>query len=665
MIKDIVDLTDVEDKDILNYIGLGYRSIFYQVKQGKGQIILLGYDKEGKRKAFLINHKSTVKYRVRYKTNERDIYGNYVATKEFNNIYDRKKFLTSSSEGLYIVEALRPESEFLHKFFDPYLLDPKFNKQPLRVHFIDIETEMSDQFVGPNTAENRINMITVYDTQTERYYTWSLNHAKIDFKEELLKNYPKTKFKFFEFNNNEADLLKSFIKWTEQNYPDAYCSWNGQAFDIPYIVKRIQLVIGKNAANKLSPVEHIFEKTPNNDNEGENKQADILIDISGVFNADLLILYRDKFLVAPALDGGYNLSNVGEHEEVGRKIEYDGTLKDLYLNDYQKFYEYNVRDVDIVVKLEQKLKLINLARQITGQGCCDYNTIYSSIQYIIGSLIGFAKTEMNGVIFQSYINRKQDQQPYEGAYVFPPVQGLYKGGIATIDFNSLYPNTITSVNISPETYIGRINSIKRAGVIMPHDEPIDLKDESITDFILTPAHGGPTKIISRENLFRLLNEKCIFTRNNTLLLKHEIKWGVISKWCRHFFLLRKSVKKDMGKAKAELKSEKIKAKRKELEVKIENLDNLQMGLKILINSCYGILANKFSPVCFPDLAQTITRQGKFCNISASKFITEKFRREYGDAYCIQRLGELTATVSGDTDTFSGDTKVFVKVSPER
>jgi DNA polymerase elongation subunit (family B) len=352
---------------------------------------------------------------------------------------------------------MKPEQEFLHEMFYKDCLDTSFNNQPIRIQYIDIETEISDIFVRPKDATNRINMITIYDSLTEKFYTWSLEHSEIDFKEEPLCNYPKDKFVFFEFANNESRLLEHFLDWIENNYADVSYGWNTKFYDWPYIVRRIENVLGKNQAKRLSPVGKYSIKEIHQMGNN-NIDPDIEVDIAGLFIADGLVLYRDKFLIAPALDGGYNLSNVGEHEKLGRKIEYEGTLKDLYVTDWRRFYEYNVRDVDLVVKLEDKCKLVNLVRKVTSRGLCPYWTIYTSISYLTGSLVAFSRDQM-GTIFQSYLNKPNIKEEYEGAFVFPPVQGVYRGGIATIDFNSLYPSSIRASNMSIETY-GRSVGLK-------------------------------------------------------------------------------------------------------------------------------------------------------------------------------------------------------------
>lgn len=634
------------------YIGPGYRYVCYTLDQDRnGKIILFGYDLVGNPKTFICPWQSYIKYRVKYDTNEKDIYGNFVETRKFKSSFERKKRLEEIGNSLFIVECLKPEQEFLQAMFYDVSLNDDFNKQPLRVQFIDIETEISDVFEKPADARNRINMITIYDSKYEKYFTWSLDHAEIDFKEEPLCNYPKDKFEFFEFNNKEADLLEHFLSWIEANYPDVSYGWNTKGYDWPYIVRRIENVLGKSAAQRLSPISKYRIKDVNHANERADVGAEIEVDIQGLFIADGLVLYRDKFLMAPALDGGYNLSNVGEHEDLGRKIEYDGTLKDLYIKDYQKFYEYNVRDVDLVVKIEQKCKLINLSRQVAGSGLCNYDMIYSSIAYLIGSLISYSKLNMNRT-FQSYLNQKNEKEEYEGAYVFPPVKGVYRGGIATFDVNSLYPSTIRSVNLSPETYVGKLSKMNvmfddmNSRLAYNKEEPIDLNDPELTELWLYPANNGKRKKVNKADVMKLIESKCIYTRNNTLFMKHSIKQGVVSGWCKYFYNLRKTTKKSMQKLEMDVYNNKVAPENlKCTEDLIQNLDAKQHALKIMINSVYGILGTSHSPIYNHNLAQTITRNGKFFNTNAAKFTFNYFKENFGidDTYPI--------VASGDTDSF--------------
>lgn len=700
-----IDLSDIPREEWrTKYIGPGYRSCcsvtvkenidpdnprFNRTKTGQLRpittkntyIVLFGYDLNGNPQKFVCPHRPHIKYNVGYPTNELDIYGNYVETRYFDTAKERREALDDHSFS-NVIECFRPESEFLHEMFDDVTLDTSFNKQPLRTFYIDIETEMGQLFEYPKTAGQRINMITVYDTKTEKYYTWSLEHAEIDFTEDPLKDFPKDKFVFFEFGNKESNLLMNFLNWWERNYPDVVCGYNSQAFDLPYIVRRIENVLGENEAKRISPIGRYTIKENNLENERANKQAEILVQIDGIFSADELVLFRDKFKVISPLDGGYSLDNVGEALGLGQKIHYEGSLKDLYENNWQKFYEYNVRDVDLLRKVEEKCKLIPLARQVTSSGLCNYETIYSSISYLIGSLAMFSKTKM-GKTMVSY-KEKEDEKTdkYEGAYVFEPIPGVYRGGIATVDFNSLYPNTIRSINISPETNIGHLSDNWFAFTDDEHPEMsevneftmkvknpkllkkivqmqirkyaselgIDLNDKEALKRLLIEknlVHRFDKSIrITRDQIQGLIDTFCIITRNNDILVKHEITKGVVSEWCGFFFNKRKATKKEMAGLEKKLYNKEI-TDESEIactEERIQNLNDTQQAIKIMINSIYGCLGTKFSPIFDADLAQSITRQGKFCNRNAARYMKNKFITEFNVD------SKYIPISSGDTDS---------------
>lgn len=681
LFNNVIYLDDIPKEKWHDYIGNGYRSACYLTDAEKnGRIVLFGFDKVGNRKTFVAPWQSYVKYNVKYKTNELDIYDRYVATKYFKNKKERDNYVKNCSY-LNIVECFSPEMEFLHFMFKDHVFDDDFNKQDLRIHYLDIENEISDKFEPPCLARNRLNMITIYDSQTEKFYTWSLDKVKIEFKEDPLKNYDKDKFVVFEFDDNERRMLTHFIDWFENNFPDVIFGWNIQLYDLPYIFRRIENVLGKEFAKRLSPVGKYFikkiQKTDGSGNAIENTDSsdeysendEIEVKISGIFNSDGLILYRDKFGIGRP-DGGFTLDNIGEYEGCGNKIHYDGTLKDLYLKDWQKFYEYNVRDVDLVKRIDDKCKMIRLARQIVSFGLTDYNQIYGSIRYLVGSVTLFGKQIMNRTLV-SYQNEKSHFSGFEGAFVFPTTQGIYRNGIACIDFASLYPSTIRAINASPETYIGKVIVEYKddVGNIVPHnlenELPFDIWDDKVAKaenvnrvYLLMP--NNTKKEVTVDKLRAWINLHGIYTSNNTIFRKHEEKFGIITKWCEYFYSQRKTTKKKMMKIFHYLNEneKKITAEEKfQKETEEENLNSLQLGYKAMINSIYGILGTPFSPIANPNIAQSITRMGRFCNINASKFVLKYFNENYDKNYkgfrikIDERLPPIdVSAISGDTDS---------------
>jgi len=606
-------MTSNEEVSEICKIGKGYRNVVYQSSKTGGTIILYGYDENGRPATFKIPHICTAKYEVKYPTNQKSIFNTNIATKNFDTSYERWKWLQSLSDNVKVFEAFRPEVEFLHQHFSRDFLKEDFNTQPLRTHYIDIEVAVEDTWCEPQEAGFPINLITIYDSHYKRYYSWVLGDVKntLDDKDIII-------FKF----KDEAELLKSFLDWFKINYPDVITGWNIRNFDIVYIIRRLENVLGIKAAEQISPVRK-YRYREGHDVKGRPTAN---YTIEGITQLDLLVLYRDKFKIAQALDGGYNLDNVGEHELGERKLQYEGTFRDFYRRDFQKFFEYNIRDVELTVKLEEKLQLIPLARRISTFGLCELESIYYSLPYLIGSLNLFSYQHLDKV-FPSYRNAVADTNTsFEGAYVFPTEAGFYKEGVACIDLNSLYPNTIISINCSPETKVGQL---------------INNEDDTYT----IRGNNGKSKDITSDELTKILNDKCILSKNNTLFLKHDQRNGIIPQWSEYFYNYRKNTKKTEYKYVKELsKLEKDDPLYDEVNSKVKLYHSIQISIKDAINSVYGILGTRFSPIYDVDLAQSITLNGQFVNKSVATFVEEEFKKRYDIEY------DFRPSIAGDTDS---------------
>ena len=601
-------MVDVEQNDEfdVNVIGKGYRNVVYRVnpETHTGEIVLFGYDINGKPKNFKFPHKSHIKYKVPYKTGELSIFGDDVATKWFKNIYERNKWLQSVDGNIHVFESNRPEQEFLKTRFHKYANDDDFNKQDTRKHFIDIEIAVENEFPDSKTAGYPINLITVFDSKYERYHTFALPNAGTTVKNTLNK---KMDLILHEFES-EHDLLTAYIEWTELNRPDMYVGWNIRSFDMPYIVRRLENLFDKDMASRISPVHNYWVR------EDRNNPREITVNIDGISQCDQLLLYRDKYLVK--IDGGYKLDNVCETELGENKIHYKGSIKDFYKRDFQSYFEYNVRDVELLMQLEDKLQHIPLSRQVTSSGLCPFESIYTSMSYIIGSLSIHA---MNGEMgtFPSYTNGDAVAQSFEGAYVFPTKLGLYTDGVIGVDLKSLYPNTMIALNCSPETKVGQLY-------------PID------GDTWTLHRTNGKTIKITQEQLDKLLDTRCILSCNNTLTYKHAVKEGVVTQWLERSYNERVKYKKLQRKFDNKSDKETDSVLKLEYQNQSKIYDNMQYTYKIFMNSIYGILGLPFSPIYDVDLAQSVTLTGQ----SINKGVSDLIRSKFGDD-CI---------VAGDTDS---------------
>ena len=671
----IVRLSYLDKKGMEDAIDLqlGYRYVHYvedEREEGDGnpigKVYLLGYSKkDGSRTCFEVSDYPLFLWQrtdISDDKNEwKDAYGKAIVKKEFPSEHDRHKYVrtlkgTPSYVSNQIVCCDRPHEQFMKEVFLPVAISADGNEGPLRTFYLDIETEISGSFMPPHISANRINMITVLDSETKTFHTWSLQKVKV------LQDTAGEGFKYEahdDFQDQEAVMLRDFLNFWERNYPDVVCGWNSYEFDMPYIICRCEKVLGKVATRRFSPFNEYtirhkpvepFERDPDTGRLKELEEIQNVV-LPGISQLDEMKLYRDKFQVKAALDGGYGLGNVGKAEDLGGKVSYETTLLDLYLHDWQKFYEYNVRDVDLLYAIEKKCKLIPLARKLVGFGFCNYEDIYQTTSYLINTLALYTLKNRDHVVFNTYANHFAEKRPYEGAFVFPPVMGRYTGGIACVDFNSLYPSCIRAMNLSTETYVGRL--------IWPDGEAqwdtwqkiggVDgLKEEYQYEFLMdrtdTPAPGESVQL-TKAQIKKLLDEKCLICGPNlTFFIKHEVKKGIVAQWAGDFFAWRKKVKKEAGATARKAHKEKDAKVRFDLETKAEVLGNLQQAIKILLNSCYGLFGTSTCCLYNPSIAQSITRLGRFCNINGSRFYRRWLEGEYG-------IGEdYVPQASGDTDS---------------
>lgn len=701
----------------LSNVGKGYRNVCwippsnFNGRSGTGKIVLLGYDRDGNAARFEFPFCPSVKYEVSHRTDDKDLYEKYVATKYFDDTNDRRSWCDAMDERVKIISCYPPEQEFLLNVFhkDLYEADEngnmvickEFNSQPIRTHFIDIEVAVENEFPEPDEAKFPINLITVYDTLTKRFVSWALS---LEVKN-TITSMPIELRKFA----TEEDLLNDYMEWHCDNYPDYISGWNCRGFDLLYIIRRFENLFGKKYARQYSPVGKCSVRE---DKKNYGKKYAV---VKGISNLDMLFLYRDKFQIRQALDGGYGLDNVSGEELEDAKLkvydvqirnvkwsckrgvdtsalpteckgvvkcyfeaevdgcvrkfledkygkpngadlidydyvetQQDASMLSFYKSHFQEFWEYNVQDVNLVVKLDEKLKLLSIARKITTFGCSPAEAIYATISYIIASLDIYAKTQFNRtfISYSSSSKRGADVDQFEGAFVFPTQVGVYKQGVGTIDVNSLYPSTSRALNLSPETLVGEVLEDAFA-------EDVKCGEKQYTiNFV-----NGRREKVSETQLEAILAETCILSRNNMLFLKHEKKRGIFSEWCGFYFKLRKAYKKALAVGEEnEAKLKEANAPQAEIErqqVENENNHATQYALKIMINSAYGTLGTTFSPIYDVRLAEAITKGGKFCNISTSKFLNDYFKKHYGTD------DRFNITISGDTDSVVGETEIDV------
>jgi len=430
----------------------------------------------------------------------------------------------------------------------------------LSIVFIDIEVGSENGFPNPYKATEPITAIAVHQLNgsTTVYGCGSYRNSDENVNYVLCKD--------------EIDLCERFLADWSSNCPDVVTGWNIKFFDIPYLVNRITRILGEDDVKKMSPWEVISQR----DTMFKGKQQTVY-DIVGVSALDYLELYQ---WYAP---GGKNIENyrldtVANIELDESKLSYDeyDSLHALYKLDYQKFIDYNIKDVRLVLKLEDKLKLIELALTLA----YDTKTNYDDV---------FAQTRMWDALIYNYLLDKKIVVPprrvakkseaFEGAYVKEPKIGLHNW-VASFDLNSLYPHLIMQYNISPETLVETSDYTSEMRELSVNSSVENFLDKSLDTSVLKNVTITPNGQFFRTD-----------------------KQGFLPAMMVEMYEGRKKFKKEMLKAQQDYENEKNPAKRKEIEKLIARYNNLQLAKKVSLNSAYGAMGSQYFR--FYDLRQAL------------------------------------------------------------
>lgn len=338
-----------------------------------------------------------------------------------------------------------------------------------REMFLDIEVSTEGGFADPSDPWQPITSIAFYSKPKNQSVVVILDT------EGKLKSY-KTDELILEAVTSERDLITIFLHHYLNIAPTIITGWNIDFFDIPYLYNRIHRVHGKDYANTLSPINEVAWLPHRNRYQ-----------LLGVSCLDYMALYK---LFSPNEEVSYSLDAISK-KELGRgKIAYDGSLNQLFHNDIEKFIEYNLMDVLLVKDLEEKLKFLSLARGICHKGHVPYEDVYYTTRYLDGACIVYMKRL--GIISPNRPRRKvhdedeeESEDGFEGAYVKDPVPGLYLWTFDE-DMKALYPSVMRTLNMSPETKIGKVENWDKIKELFWTDanetEPVILqtKKESIS-----------------------------------------------------------------------------------------------------------------------------------------------------------------------------------------
>ncbi len=304
-----------------------------------------------------------------------------------------------------------------------------------KLMFFDIEVSVENGVPNIENPNNEITSIAVYDAIIQQYTVLVLDKTGTH------PSYEKENINVVMYAS-ELDLLYGFLDLYEQIEPTIISGWNSDYFDVPYLYNRLKQQCGPNIAGRLSRI-------------GKLKYSKFRrkYQIAGVSSLDYLDLYK-KFTYTQ--QPNYRLDTIGRLEVNMGKVEYQGSLDELFRNDLNKFIEYNLQDVRILVEMDKKLKLIELVRGICHLGHVTYEDYGYSSKFLEGTIVTYLHRK--GIIVtnkpaggREMMDNKveNDEEGFAGAFVKEPVPGLYEW-VYSLDLQSLYPSIIMSLNISPE-----------------------------------------------------------------------------------------------------------------------------------------------------------------------------------------------------------------------
>ena len=418
---------------------------------------------------------------------------------------------------------------------------------------IDIEVQCENGFPNPKDAIEPLLSITVKNHQTKKFVVWGIGKF----------NNNRDDVTYVECEN-EIHLIKEFLVFWEKHLPDVITGWNTEFFDIPYLCNRIQHLCGEDEIKRLSPWRSVHSREIYQ--MGRRHQV---YDIAGVAHLDYFDLYRKFTYTAQE---SYRLDHIAFVELGERK---DGnpyeTFKDWYTKDFQSFIEYNIMAVEIVDKLEDKMKLIELCLTMAYDAKVNYMDVLGSTKYWDILIYNYLR-EKNIVIPQKKQSEKAEK--FEGAYVKEPQVGMHKW-VMSFDLNSLYPHLIMQYNISPETLYAQ-DKVKDMSVDKLLDKKVDTS--ILKDVTLTP---------------------------NGALFKTK-KQGFLPEIMQSMYDDRVKYKKLLLQAKQEYEN----TKNPKLLKDISKYNNIQMAKKISLNSAYGAIGNAYFRYYDLLVAEAITTSGQ-------------------------------------------------------
>ena len=547
-----------------------------------GNSLLLREVVDGKRVARKIKYSPTLYCPVMRETKFKTLDGKYVTPIKHQTIKEAKEWVENYKDQPHLVHG---NTQFQYSFLNEEYGN-EFDKDKILITTIDIEVACENGFPNPDVADEELLSITVKNQQNKEIVVFGLRDYKTNRKD-------VTYFKC----ETEKDLLYDFINFWRSNFPDIITGWNTEFFDIPYLVNRIKNILGEDDAKRLSPWGEVYSKEVY-----QMGRTQMVYDIRGIAALDYFDLYR-KFTYTN--QESYRLDHIAKVELGIQKDENPHeTFRDWYTKDYQSFIDYNIKDVELVDALEDKMKLIELCLTMAYEAKVNYTDVLGSVRYW-DVLIHNYLMDKGIVIPQKKTTNKSSK--YAGAYVKEPQVGMHKW-VLSFDLNSLYPHLIMQYNISPET----------------------MKSEK------TVPGMSVDKLLNKEVDTKAL-DNVTMTPNGALF--NTKKQGFLPEIMAKMYEDRVKYKQYMLEAKQNY----VNTKDAKYVKQISKFNNIQMAKKISLNSAYGAIGNNWFRYYSNTMAEAITTSGQL----SIRWIEKKINQYMNDLF---KTKDKDYVLASDTDS---------------
>jgi len=526
-------------------------------------------------------------------SNIKTIDGINVRKKEFNTYYNYYEWQKNTSAKMY-ENKVRPEVQFLaERYYN--IPDDDLSVPNLKVYYLDIEVNAEKGFPNPTEANDPITIISIYDNKLKKSISFGIKP--------LVK---KLKDNIFVLCKSEEELIIKFLKYVNKYPCDVLSGWFIWNFDLPYIINRTIKLFGekKKIYNLLSPINIVRTW----------KHEEINIDIAGVSIIDYFNIYK---WYSPNKLEKYTLEYVCQHELGTGKVKYIGTLGDLYVNDWQEYVKYNITDCKRVSDLEDKLGYIKLVQSLSLLSKAPAKYYNAMTQLIEGALLThYRRNDMCAPYFAG-----GSQETFEAAHVKEPIVGMHSW-IIDIDITSSYPSHIIALNMSNETYIGRITGLKESQMIYY------VKEREFRPFTMFKETTGVSEVrgIKLTNFNKALKKGLIAIAPCGSVFS-TAKIGVIPEVERNVFFKRKEVKQKMRNLKNKASKMNDCNEKYNMIEKAQELFSFQWALKIWLNAVFGILAVPYSRYFNTNIAEAITSCGRHTIKQGEKFVNEYYHKK--------------------------------------